>query len=92
MDLSVGQPVAEVLAARQMVRGRLAAGVRMVVEESAVLRLRIGWARLAALWGVGRTEWADCYWRERERRQVQATEAWLRMERRGWGQRRRAAD
>jgi len=56
-DLFGGQQLAEVPAARQMVGRRVAAGVRMVVEESAVVRLRIGWAgQLAAPWGVAMKE------------------------------------
>ena len=43
-DLFADQRLAEVPAARQMKRRRRVAGVRMGVEESAVLRLRIGWA------------------------------------------------
>jgi len=42
-DLSGDQRLGEVPAARQTVR--LVAGVRMVLEESAVFRLRIGSAR-----------------------------------------------
>ena len=50
MDLFAEQRLAEVLAVRRMVRRRLAAGVRVavVVEESAVLRLRMerrGWGQ-----------------------------------------------
>jgi hypothetical protein len=61
MDLCVDQRLAEVLDA--VVRRRRVAAVRevVVVEESAVRRWRIGWAReLAALWGVATKEWADC--------------------------------
>ena len=50
MALFADQRLAEVLAVRRMVRRRLAAGVRVavVVEESAVLRLRMerrGWGQ-----------------------------------------------
>ncbi len=63
------------------------AGVRMVVEEGVVLRLRIRWTgQLEALWGVAMKEWADCVWRESEWRQVGPTQAWLQMGRRGWRQ------
>jgi hypothetical protein len=61
MDLCADQQLAEVLAA--VVRRRRVAGVRVavVVEESAVGRWRIGWARqLAAPWAVAMKEWADC--------------------------------
>jgi len=43
-DLFGDQRVAESPAARQMVRRRVGAGGRMGVEESAVLRVRSGWA------------------------------------------------
>jgi len=42
MDLSADQRLAKVPAARQMVGPRLLAGVRMVVEKSALLQLRTG--------------------------------------------------
>ena len=45
MDLSADRRLAEVPGERQMVQPRLVDGVRMVVEESGVLRLRFGWAK-----------------------------------------------
>jgi hypothetical protein len=93
MDLSAEQRLAEVHAARRMVWRRRAAEAVVVVEETAVRRLRIGWARsLAAPWDVAMGEWAEWHWWNSERSQARAPEAWSRMERRGWRQWSRAPD
>ncbi len=87
------QRLAEVLAARRMVWRRRAAESGVVVVETAVRRLRIGWARsLATPWDVAMREWAEWHWWKSEQSRVRASEAWLRIERRDWRQRRRAPD
>jgi len=84
MVLFADRGLAEALAARAMARRRRAAGVLVLVDQTAVRRVKIGWARWpAAPLGVARKEWGEYYWRGSERRQVRATEAWSRMKRSG---------
>jgi hypothetical protein len=50
MDRSAEQRLAEVVAARRTVQRRQAAGVRVLLDQAAVRRVRIGWARWVVVW------------------------------------------